>query len=162
MTKLKILKIINFIIIGILCGILALLYFKSRSIFDLYWYVIAILFYALMLLCKYFIFGSDSVLWFGLCLLLFGGYMIYYNRGIIGVNSFPILVIIPAIVSLFIFGIYKNILHLNLFVMCMFIGMPMFLISLKIVFFWIFVIVEIVSVLSGALLMNFIYHNYKR
>ena len=162
MAKLRILKVINFIILSILFCVLALLYFNKRTIFNGYWYVVVILFYSIMLFCKYLIFGSDSVLWFSICLALFGAYMICFNRGVVGIDSFPILIVIPSIASLGVFAIYKNILHLNLFVMCLFIAMPMFLISLKIVVFWLFLIIEVVSILLGAVIIKYIYHNYKR
>lgn len=163
MRKLKLLKIVNFSVI--ICLIIALIvaYFYFTILpFRKVWYIIVIVFYAIMLYFKYTLFGSDNVLWFAITLTLLSGYILLFNLGIIGFETTPIISLIPAVASIILFLIYKNELHINLFTLLFVTGVPGFLISYKIVGFWWFVAIEVVANVLAMILINLIHLKYKK
>ena len=163
MKKLRLLKTINTLLVIALTMTLLLVWLVVGGEFvKKYWYVFVVGFYAIMLLFKYFLFGSDNVLWFALCLILFTAYMVLFHLQLVEFSSYPLLVLIPSFISLLVFLIYKNILHLSLFILFLFNGWPLFLMSLKLVNNWWFLLISTLSSIVGLVIINVIYYNYKR
>lgn len=163
MKKLKLLKIINtLLVIALVMTLLLLWLFVGARILYGYWYVFIIGYYSIMLLFKYFLIGGDNVIWFAISLMFLDCYMLAYKVGYVQSNSYPLLIIIPAFVSLIVFVTSGNVLHMLLFVLLILLGSPLFLLSLNIVNIWWFLLIEMIAFIVAVVIINLVYLKYKR
>jgi hypothetical protein len=142
--------------------LLLLWLFVGTWFLEEYWYIFVIGFYSIILLFKFFLIGGDNVLWFAICLMFLGCYMLGYKVGYVQSNSYPLLIIIPAFVSLIVFVTCGNVLHMLLFVFLILLGSPLFLLSLNIVNIWWFLFIEMTAFVVSVIIINLIYLKYKR
>lgn len=162
MKKLKLLKIINtLLVIALVMTLLLIMWLNGVEFLKGYWYIFVVGFYVIMLMIKYFLLGGDNVLWFAICLTLLTGYMVLYNVGVIDIRTYPTLLIIVSITSFIVFLVYKNTLHMSLFLLFLFIGMPLFLLSFGIVDVWYWIFFEVVSIVISIIILRCIYYNLK-
>lgn len=156
MKKTQILNISNLILFVLLIISLFIIKVLFESYFDKAWYMVVIFIYSISLYIKFCLFRSDNVLWFALVLTGIFTFMVAYNFFDISLRQWPLLAQIPCVASCILFYIYKNHLHLYLYVMLNIIVGPLFLISNNIGNIWIFIIAEIIAVFLAILVVNLI------
>jgi len=162
MKKTQMLSIYNLILFALMLISLSICYFLFESFFYKTWYAIIILFYSIRLFVKYFLFGSDSVLWFALVLFGIFAFIIAFNVFGLSIKQWPILAQIPSMASGIVYMIYKNYLHLYLNILINTTTTPLFLLSMKLTNIWVFLIVEILAIVAAIITVNVIEHKFKK
>ena len=162
MKKIRLLNILNVVILVLFLVSLIACYYIYNNIFNKIWYLIIIFYCAVRLYTKYYLFRSDSVLWFAIVLTGLWAFMIAYNFYGLSFSYWPLIAQIPSFASGIVHIIYKNYLHLYLNIIINAATSPLMLITRHYVTWLWFWVVEICAIVLAFVVINLIEFKFRR
>lgn len=158
MRKVNKFVFVNILIYSLLVVSLVLFYFFPVVIeFENMWKILVILFICIALYYKYFMYKSESNLWFAITLSLVDIYLFLFYYFELQKFTLVWLTLAPIIASGVIALLKDQLLHKCLFILLAFNLLPMFLYSYGIFGFWVTGAVQLVSGLVGLVVVNLLF-----